>query len=150
MQTDHINRHATAVDRIHRLLLSVTDSDLRERPDGWSVREVVGHLIDSAGNNHQRVCRIVPGGNLSFPAYDQRTFVDRAGYDGFDWPTLVVAWYSFNLLLLHMFARIPEEMLSSSTVTVGDRAPVSYDRLIEDYYTHLEIHEEQVHRIAGI
>ncbi len=145
-----LNRATATVDRIHRLMLSIPDPDQRERPGGWSVPEVVGHLVDSAGNNHQRVCRYVTGGNLDFPAYDQREFVGRAGYAAFEWPVLVTLWHSFNLLMLHMFARIPEERLLSSTVTIGDRPLISLNRLIGDYYTHMEIHEAQIRRIVGV
>ncbi len=52
--------------------------------------------------------------------------------------------------MLHMFARIPEERLLSSTVTIGDRPLISLNRLIGDYYTHMEIHEAQIRRIVGV
>jgi len=145
-----LDRCTHTVDRIHRLLLSIPEPEQRERADGWSVPEVVGHLVDSAGNNHQRVCRYVPGGELTFPAYDQREFVSRAGYNSFEWPVLVTLWHSYNLLLLHMFARIPDDRLLSSTVAIGGSEPISLNRLIGDYYTHMEIHEAQIRRIVGV
>ncbi|MHB9027555.1 MAG: DinB family protein [Candidatus Latescibacterota bacterium] len=135
------------IERLHHLFLSCPEPGKRERPEGWSVREVIGHLIDSASNNHQRVSRYIPGGNLSFPAYDQDTFVRRAGYDSLDCDTLVALWHGYNLLFLHMIELIPEEQLRSSTVTIGEHPPLTLWELTEKYFEHMERHERQVKRI---
>ena len=42
---------------------------------GWSRKQVLGHLIDSASNNHQRFVRAALRGSLDFPGYDQDGFV---------------------------------------------------------------------------
>lgn len=140
-------QYLATIDRLHRLFLSCPEPGKRERPDGWSIREVAGHLIDSASNNHQRLSRYVSGGNLVFPAYDQNTFVRRAGYDSFNSVTLVSLWYGYNLLFLHMISLIPEEHLRSSTVTVGEHPTLTLGELIRHYFDHMERHERQVRRI---
>ena len=40
-------------------------------PDKWCPREIVGHLIDSASNNHQRFVRARFQDDLVFPGYEQ-------------------------------------------------------------------------------
>jgi hypothetical protein len=140
-------QYLATIDRLHRLFLSCPEPGKRERPDGWSIREVAGHLIDSASNNHQRLSRYVSGGNLVFPSYDQNSFARRAGYDSFNSVTLVSLWYGYNLLFLHMISLIPEEHLRSSTVTVGEHPPLTLGELIRHYFYHMERHERQVRRI---
>jgi hypothetical protein len=51
------------------------------KPGKWSAREVIGHLVDSACNNHQRFVRALFQDDLVFPGYDQDAWVGRSnGY----------------------------------------------------------------------
>ena len=59
----------TTVPRL--LALGDQASAIRPRPDKWSPREIVGHLIDSASNNHQRFVRAQFQDDLTFTGYDQ-------------------------------------------------------------------------------
>ena len=43
----------------------------RPAPGRWSAKELVGHLIDSASNNHQRFVRARWQDDLVFPGYAQ-------------------------------------------------------------------------------
>ena len=143
-------RYREPVDRLHHLFMSCPDPDKRERSGGWSIREIAGHLVDSASNNHQRILRYIPHGNLFFPAYAQDDCVRRAGYDTFDYPVLVSFWHQYNLLFLHMIERIPKEDLLVSSITIGEHPSMPLGRLIEDYYAHMEHHERQVKRIREV
>jgi hypothetical protein len=143
-------RCSTLLERMNRLFLDCPDPDKRERDDGWSVREIAGHLIDSANNNIQRLQRYIPGGVLAFPAYDQAAFVARAGYGEFDYRDLLTFWQIANRLLLHIAGHIPKEHLTSSFIAVGDHPPRTISALIDDYFTHMERHERQVRRILGL
>jgi hypothetical protein len=49
-------------------------------------------------------------------------------------------------LLSHIYDHIPEDDRESA-IRVGDREAVSIRRLMEDYFIHLEVHEEQVEKI---
>ena len=35
----------------------------------WTPKQIIGHLIDSASNNHQRFVRAQEGAALTFPPY---------------------------------------------------------------------------------
>jgi hypothetical protein len=41
-----------ACDRLKTLPAEVIE--MRPQPGSWSIKEILGHLIDSASNNHQR------------------------------------------------------------------------------------------------
>ena len=134
------------LERTRQLFRNCPDPNKAEQPDGWTVKEVLGHLVDSASNNHQRLLRDVAGGELSFPAYDQQQFVRRAGYTDFGYADLLTLWYYHNKLLVHIYQNIPEADLESR-VKVGDKPAVSVRQLMEDYITHIELHEKQVEQI---
>jgi hypothetical protein len=135
------------LERLYQLFSSCPNPYKQEYAGGWTVKEVVGHLIDSASNNHQRVQRYVPGGNLEFPGYDQELCVQRGHYASFDFRRLVELWYQHNQLLLHMFNHLPTQDVQTATITVGDRPPCTLAELVHDYFAHMELHEQHVQRI---
>ena len=136
------------VERAYQLFRACPDPAAREKGEGWSMKEILGHLVDSASNNHQRIGRYIPKGNLNYPAYDQEQCVKRADYRAFDFHRLLALWYSYNQLLLHMFAGIPAADLDS-TIAIGDKSPVAIRQLIPDYFAHMENHEHQARRIMA-
>ncbi len=135
------------IKQLHQLLQSCPDPNKKDpTEEGWSIKQIVGHLIDSAGNNHQRLSRYRAGGHLDFPGYDQLQFVDRAHYDSFDFQTLVALWFNYNQLFLHMVNHLPPEDLQS-TLAIGDRPAITLEALAEDYFAHMELHEAQIKQI---
>jgi len=57
-------------DALQRLTqISETQSEERAAPGKWSRKEILGHLIDSASNNHQRFVRTQLASEVSFPGY---------------------------------------------------------------------------------
>ena len=139
--------YPATVERVHQLFRTCPDPAARNG-DGWSIKEILGHLVDSVSNNYQRIVRYIPQGNLDFPPYDQELSVKRANYPAFDFDQLLTLWYDYNRLLLHMLAGIPAGDLDSTT-TVGEKPPVTLRQSISDYFAHLENHERQAQRIAA-
>jgi hypothetical protein len=88
---------------------------------GWSPKQVVGHLIDSASNNHQRFVRAAQQPSLDFPAYDQEGNVRVQAPQEADWSLLVSLWAAYNRYLAHIIARLPASKLE----TVSASAPMS-------------------------
>src|SRR5690242_19517632 len=71
-------------------LLEIPDEDAARRTTSeWSAKQVLGHLIDSAGNNHQRFIRAQFTDDLVFASYDGDQWVDAQKYNDAFWPDLV-------------------------------------------------------------
>jgi hypothetical protein len=119
--------------------LGATVVSHRPAPDRWTIKEVVGHLIDSAANNHQRFVRAQLVEALVFPKYEQNEWVRCQAYDEIAWPDLVEFWRRYNQHLAHVIRRIPPSALPRSC-TIGDYAPVTLGFLVEDYLVHLKHH----------
>jgi len=116
---------------------------LRRRPDGWSKKEILGHLIDSAANNHQRFVRASYHAAASFPTYDQNAWVRIQQYQASEWVGLVTLWSAFNRHLSDVIDRIPEEA-KSSPCNVGKAEPVTLGFVVTDYLRHLQHHVSQI------
>jgi DinB family protein len=136
---------ARAVQEATSRLVDFSDEDAGRHPagGGWSAKQILGHLIDSAGNNHQRWVRALAGPVLEFPQYDQEFWVAAQGYDGAPWPDLVNLWLLYNRHLLHIAARIPAEKLPTACV-IGDNPPIALESLVTGYVDHLQHHLDQI------
>jgi hypothetical protein len=110
---------------------------------GWSRRQVIGHLIDSASNNHQRFVRASLQGSLEFPGYDQDGCVRVQAVQDAPWPLLVALWTNYNLYLAHVITHLPAEKLEA-LCRIGENEPVTLRFLAEDYLTHLLHHLSQI------
>lgn len=110
---------------------------------GWSSKQVVGHLIDSASNNHQRFVRASLQPSLDFPAYDQPGNVRIQSPEDADWSLLVSLWASYNQYLAHIIERLPADKLET-VCRIGSGSPVTLSFIAEDYLTHLLHHLRQI------
>jgi hypothetical protein len=126
-------------------LAAIGDGDAGRAPasGGWSKKQILGHLIDSAGNNHQRFVRAQLAPHLEFPAYPQEVWVATQSYATEPWPDLVNLWLMLNRHLLHIIRNTPAERLSH-TCSIGGKDPVALGDLMEGYVGHMEHHLAQV------
>jgi len=110
---------------------------------GWSRKQVVGHLIDSASNNHQRFVRAALQDSLELPGYDQDGCVRITAVQEITWPALLALWTSYNRYLAHVIAHLPPNKLSV-ICRIGSNEPVTLQFLVEDYVQHMLHHLEQI------
>ena len=141
MVTDLTRELLGIVEAASESLRRIDDSQasLRSAPGAWSKKEILGHLLDSAANNHHRFVRAQQAELLTFPAYQQEHWVSSQGYAERPWPELVDLWRLYNRHLAHVISRIPEERLAVMCA-IGSDKPVSLGYLVEDYLVHLRHH----------
>ena len=135
----------STVDAAEGRLRAISDARAGEPklPGGWSAKQVIGHLIDSASNNHQRFVRAALADSLEFPAYDQNGCVRIAAVGEMPWEGLLALWSSYNRYLAHVVARLPAESLDRQC-RIGDNQPVTLRFLATDYLSHMRHHLEQI------
>lgn len=133
------------VESIEPRLRAFTASETSEPilHGGWSRRQVLGHLIDSASNNHQRFVRAALAPSLDFPAYDQNGHLRIQAPGDADWNLLVSLWAAYNRYLAHIIARLPPSQLATPC-SIGGAAPVTLEFLVDDYLVHLTHHLDQL------
>src|SRR5215510_4759078 len=131
-----------------------TQSRQKSSPDDWSPVEVLGHLIDSAANNHQRFVRAQFTDDLVFSGYEQNQWVNSQKYSDEPWPDVIQLWSAYNLHLLHVASVIPEDVLTKARSPhtldqiafkhVDKNDPATLEYLIRDYVDHLRHHLNQI------
>jgi hypothetical protein len=134
--------------------ISEAHSERRPAPDQWSAKEILGHLIDSASNNHRRFVEAQWKTDLVFPGYDQERWVAAQRYQASSWMDLITLWKTYNLHLAHIVARIPRDTLKQprqdhnldqiAWQRVSKDEPTSLAYLVHDYLDHLKAHLNQI------
>jgi hypothetical protein len=138
------------IDTAHPVLAQVDEPASTEpiRAGGWSRKQLLGHLIDSASNNHQRFVRASLQETLNFPGYDQNGNVRAQHFQQAEWPHLVALWSAYNRFLAHVIAHLPEKKLHTAC-RIGAENPVTLEFLATDYVDHLSHHLQQMGIAAG-
>ncbi|MGA8213772.1 MAG: DinB family protein [Candidatus Sulfotelmatobacter sp.] len=139
------DRLLRVVDAVETKLRKISEAETTKPilPGGWSRKQVLGHLIDSASNNHQRFVRAALQSSLDFPAYDQNGNVRVQAPQEADWSLLVSLWAAYNRYLAHIIARLPSAKLET-VCRIGSGEPVTLSFLVTDYVTHLLHHLNQI------
>ena len=152
---EYAQRLREAVERAAPRLLAMSDADTGRASgdDKWSPREVIGHLVDSAANNHQRFVRGQLQDDLVFLGYAQDDWVRVQDYAHAPWADLVALWRLYNLLLARVMELAPADRRLSPRAKhniqeIGFAAPVeataTLDGIMLDYVEHLLHHLRQL------
>ena len=134
--------------------ISDADSARPRAPGKWSPREIIGHLVDSATNNHQRFVRATMQDDLVFPGYEQEQWVSLQQYGTTPWKELLDFWLSYNRHIARVMAAVPDEprlrvRTKHNLDDIATHAPKSpsqatLDYFMLDYVDHLEMHLRQI------
>jgi nitroreductase len=110
----------------------------KPKSDAWSAKQELGHLIDSAANNHQRIVRAQIEDNLALPGYDGDGWVELHGYQNREWPDLIALWRAGNAQLVAAAEAAPDSAWSHK-LTVGSE-PMTLRFVLDDYVVHMASH----------
>lgn len=155
MNENFLIEFRVAIESASERLLEIPEAET-EKPlgDGWCAKQILGHLIDSAANNHARFVRAQLQDDLVFDGYAQEDWVRVQKYELESWAALVDLWTEYNLHILHVIENIPDETLRKSRAkhsldkiawqTVPANQPVTLDYFIRDYFGHLQEHLGQI------
>ncbi|HKV38191.1 MAG TPA: nitroreductase family protein [Blastocatellia bacterium] len=127
------------------LLEAIAPNKAAEKPapESWSPREELGHLIDSALNNHQRLMLAQMQDGIVMASYNGDEWVRKNNYQARPWKTVIHTWLTFNRHLLEAAEATPEPAWSK-VLTVGSSGPITLGFVIVDYLEHMLEHLEHI------
>ena len=155
MDAAFIAEFRRTIDRAAESLGTFCDSEAGHptAPGKWSKKEIVGHLIDSAANNHSRFVRAQLQKDLMFPGYDQDAWVRVQRYRDRPWSDLVALWRAYNRHIACVMESADPELVDRVRTShnldelawkaVQRTEPTTLDYFMRDYVGHLEHHLRQ-------
>lgn len=153
---NHSDKLRSIIDTAHHILLKIDIAQFNHKssPEKWSKLEILGHLIDSAYNNHQRFIRAEEQDNLIFRGYNQVNWVKKNNYQNRNPKEIIETWKIANEHLAILIENIPADILNQKTTEhnfhkicmnlLQEGAETSLSYLIWDYIFHLEHHLGQI------
>ena len=123
--------------------VSEDESDRTFHAGSWTRKQLLGHLIDSAANNHNRFVRASLDNEYHGPGYDQEGWVRRHRYESMQWSDIVDWWSTLNQMLVRVVREIPRDQYAVPCF-IDNKPMMSLEALMEDYLLHMQHHVEQI------
>ncbi len=140
------------VDEGGERLGDLAEEVVSKRPGAgqWSIKEILGHLVDSAVNNHQRFVRLQITEELLFPDYSQDNdrWVTIQGYQRTDWKALIRLWRHVNRHLARIIAAVDQRCIDNVWL-VNPQTRYTLGELMLDYPVHLKGHLQQIEAMSA-
>lgn len=140
------------VSEWEEILQGIPEKDLVERVNrqGRNVKHLIGHLIDSASNNHQRMVRLQYSTNLNFPDFsiENDMWISIQQHQRENWFELLQLWKYFNFHIAHVISYTDRSWLKN-VWTDGEHEPISLEDLIFNYLAHLRMHVKEISNLLN-
>lgn len=127
-----VKNHYEKYHALDDKLASINLSD-----DKWSLKEIIGHLIDSASNNHQRFVRLQNENVLTFPVYHY-DWIKTEKFNKAKFIDLISLYKYFNILLAHLIENVDESKLAN--IWKREDKELTLKEIMTDYLRHLKDH----------
>ncbi|SRR5579884_873331 len=136
---------AALTESVEARAAAMSESEWREpyAPGKWTRAETLGHLVDSAAQNHQRIARAMHSDSLAASGYDGTAQVRAQRYGDAPIALLLGSWAGQNRLLGFVLAQIPPAK-EETPCSVAAGPAMSLRDLAFDYVAHLEHHLRQI------
>jgi len=146
--TDIINRLKNNIESVPGKILTYTEEELKRKsiPNKWSKKEILGHLVDSAANNHHRFVKAqFQDEPFNMEGYEQNEWVDIQKYNDKDTNSLVELWKIYNEHILFIIENTPEMNLVIKCVAEDafENAETLF-LLMKDYVDHMDHHLNKI------
>jgi len=124
----------------------------RRNRQNRTIRQILGHLVDSASNNTHRIIHLqYQPSPLIFPDYANFGNNDRwiaiQDYQTENWEDLVQLWNYCNRHIVHVIRRVNPEKLDNEWITATGNI-LSLRSMIVAYLKHLELHLSEISELA--
>ena len=116
-----------------------------------TIKQIIGHMIDSASNNTHRIVHLhYQDSPLVFPNYATNGNNDRwiaiQNYQEEDWTALVNLWKFSNLHIAHVIRNVDLEKINRRWLC-GNGATESMEEGIIDYLRHFKLHLAEIEQL---
>jgi hypothetical protein len=133
--------------------LSPDTFSLRRNSQNRTIKQIVGHLVDSASNNTHRIVHLqYQDSPLVFPNYATFGNNDRwiaiQDYQNEEWMSLIHLWKYSLLHVSHVIKNINPDKMSNEWIS-GPGKNISLEGMITDFPRHLRLHLSEINELIN-
>lgn len=141
---------ARVIDNEEQFLIDLHEDvlTLKRNKQNRNIKQILGHLIDSASNNHQRMIRLQYNEILEFPDYrqDNDRWIALQDYQNADRMNLIQLWKYYNLHIIQVIRSVDTSKLNNCWYDF-EGTKVTLKQMIEGYLEHLHLHMDEIHEL---
>ena len=120
----------------------------KRNSQGRTIKQILGHLVDSASNNNHRIVHLQYRENpLEFPNYATNGNNDRwiaiQNYQYENWEDLVQLWKYFNKHFVHVVNNINPDKLDNAWISSPNKS-ITLKEMVLSYLDHLKLHLKEI------
>lgn len=145
-----VNRMSLLLKEWEPKLRQLSDKVIREKRNSQNrtIKQILGHMIDSASNNTHRIVHLqYQKSPLKFPNYATEGNNDRwiaiQNYQEEDWMEIIGLWKYSNLHLIHVIINVNPAKLDNLW-QASEEELVSLRDATVDYLRHFELHLNEI------
>ena len=120
----------------------------RRNSQNRTIKQIVGHMIDSASNNTHRIVHLqYQPSPLIYPDYancgNNDRWISIQNYQAENWVDLVQLWKYSNLHIIHVMKQVNPDKLTNEWITALNQK-VSLESMMLDYPRHIKLHLKEI------
>jgi len=131
--------------------LGESDVAVRRNSQNRNIKQIVGHMVDSASNNMHRIVHLqYQPSPFAFPCYASFGNNDRwiaiQDYESENWTNLIQLWKYINLHIVHVINNVNKDKLDNQWISATGEN-VSLKNMIIDYLPHFKLHLGEIEEL---
>jgi len=135
------------------LTLPVDIINERQNSQNRTIKQITGHMVDSASNNIHRIIHLqYQESPLVFPDYANLGNNDRwiaiQNYQEEEWNSLVKLWKYANMHIVHVIQNINTEKLGNIWISALNEE-ISLEAMVVDYPKHFKLHLDEINELIN-
>ena len=138
------------VNQLEEILIHLDINKISSKTNSHNrtIKQIVGHLCDSASNNTHRIIHLqYQKSPLVFPDYANLgvndIWIDIQDYNNYDWEDLIALCKYTNLHIANVIKKIDKSKLQNKWISAL-QTEYSLEEMIIDYPKHFKIHFNEI------
>ena len=125
----------------------------RRNSQGRTIKQITGHMVDSATNNTHRIVHLhYQESPLIFTCYATHGNNDRwisiQNYQEENWNELVQLWKYTNMHIAHVIKNMNKEKLNNVWIS-GTNEEISLEAMVVDFPRHFKLHLSEIDELIN-
>ncbi len=119
---------------------------------GRTIKQILGHMVDSASNNTHRIVHLqYQDSPFNFPNYaingNNDKWIEIQNYQGEHWENLIQHWKFIHIHLVHVIKNVNHNKLENKWTSESEYGDITLRDMIIDFLRHFNLHLSEIQEL---